>query len=85
VTDVAQVKAIELDDDESVEFITVKLTVAEAAFIAAFTGKQTGETANEVMSKGGAEASSGLYDAFTGGVFNRWYDGGVNEWYHDHS
>ena len=81
----AHIKSIKLDDDESIEFVTVKLTVAEAAFIAAFTGKQTGDTANEIMSNGGAEASSGLYEAFTGGVFNRWYDGGVNEWYRDHS
>lgn len=75
----AQVKSIELDDGGDVEFVTVKLTVAEAAFIAVFTGKQTGESANQLMA-GGDEASRALYEAFTGGVFNRWYDGGHREW-----
>jgi len=76
---VAQIKSIELDDNENIEFVTVKLSAEEAAFIAFFTGKQTGDTANEVM-RGGAPASSHLYEAFTGGVFNKWYDDGVKEW-----
>lgn len=75
----AQIKMVELDDDEDIGFVTVRLTAAEAAFIAKFTGRQTGETANEVM-PGGDEASRGLYGAMTGGVFNRWYDSGVDEW-----
>lgn len=78
----AQIKSIELDDSEDVEFVTVKLTVAEAAFIAVFTGRQTGESANQLMADGAA-ASSALHEAFTGGVFNRWYDGGHREWLAD--
>jgi 3-mercaptopyruvate sulfurtransferase SseA len=81
---VAQVKSIELNDDEEVEFVTVKLTAAEAAFIARVTGRQTGETAEQFMA-GGAEASHRLYEAMAGGLFNRWYDGGVEEWVNDNS
>lgn len=80
----AQVKSVELDDNEDIEFVTVKLTTAEAAYIATFTGRQTGETAEQIMT-GGAEASRHLYEAMTGGIFNRWYDGGVGEWVADRS
>lgn len=78
----AQIKSVELDSDEEIEFVTVRLTVAEAAFIAKFTGRQNGITANEVM-PGGDQASANLYGAMVGGVFNRWYDGGVEEWVPD--
>lgn len=79
----AHIKSIELDDEENVEFVTVRLAAEEAAYIASFTGKQTGETAEAIM-PGGAPANSHLYEAMTGGVFNRWYDGGVEEWRRDH-
>lgn len=74
-----RVVKIEFDESEDIETITVALTVAEAAFIATFTGNQSGETAEAVM-RGGSEASSHLYEGMTGGVFNRWYDAGVTEW-----
>ncbi len=78
----AVIKSIEFDDAEELESVTVKLTAKEAAFIAIFAGRQNGETANQLM-PGGDEASSHLYQAFVGGVFNRLYDDGVNDWLTD--
>jgi hypothetical protein len=77
-----RVVSIEFDDAEDLGFVTARLSAAEAAFIATFTGKQTGETAEAIM-PGGAEASSHLYSGFTGGVFNRLYESGVSEWVED--
>lgn len=78
----AVIKAIEFDDSEQLESVTVKLTAAEAAFIALFTGKQTGEEDEDVM-PGGSEVSSHLYEAFTKGTFNMLYDSGVSGWLAD--
>lgn len=74
-----RVVRIDFDESEELEAVTVRLTAAEAAYIATFTGKQTGESAEAVM-VGGSEASSHLYHGMTGGVFNRLYDDGVREW-----
>lgn len=77
-----QVRLIEMDDDGQPEWVTIRLSNEEAAFIAKFTGKQSGDTANEVM-KGGAVANRALFETFTGEVFNRYFDGGVDEWIRD--
>lgn len=79
----ANIKSIEFDNNGELEFVTVRMSAEEAAFIAKFTGRQSGETAEEVMT-GGAPASSHLYDTMAGEVFNRLYDGGVDEWHRDH-
>lgn len=79
----AQVKSIELDDDENIEFVTVRMSAEEAALIAIFTGKQNVPSVEAIM-RGGGPANSHLYEAFTVSVFNRWYDGGVQEWHRDH-
>ena len=75
-----RVVSIEFDDAEELAFVTARLSAAEAAFIAKFTGKQTGEAAEEIMPGGGGEASSHLYQGMTGGVFNRLYADGVDGW-----
>lgn len=74
-----RVVSIEFDDAENLSAVTARLSAAEAAFIATFTGKQTGETAEAIM-PGGGEASTHLYNGMAGGVFNRLYDAGVVEW-----
>lgn len=74
-----RVVSIEFDEGEELAFVTARLSAAEAAFVATFAGKQTGETAEAIM-PGGSEASSHLYNGFVGGVFNRLYDAGVTDW-----
>ena len=76
------IRLIEMDDEGQPEWITVRLSNEEAAFIAKFTGKQSEDSANEVM-KGGAVANRMLFETFTGEVFNRYCDGGVDEWIRD--
>ena len=79
----ASIKSIEFDDDDELEFVTVRMSAEEAAFIAKFTGRQSDATAEEVMS-GGRPACNHLYAALVGKVFNRLYDGGVDDWHHNH-
>jgi hypothetical protein len=57
--------------------IVVEMTVAEAAFIAKFTGKQNVHMANAVMPDG-HEQSSEIYDCLVGEFFNRYWDEGVD-------
>jgi hypothetical protein len=75
----ARLKQIELNADGNPEFITVHLSVVEAALIAKITGAQSPATAEEVMA-GGGEASDGLYHAIADDLFNRFWDGGVEEY-----
>lgn len=74
-----RVVKIEFDEAEELDAVTVRMSAAEAAFVATFTGKQNRASAEEIM-RGGSEASSHLYEGMTGGIFNRLYDGGVGEW-----
>ncbi len=74
----ARIVSIGFDDDEELAEVVVRLTAAEAAYLAKLTGKQNHTAANE-MSAGGAEATGGTYDALTR-VFNGLYDDGVNDW-----
>jgi hypothetical protein len=78
----AEFKVIELDENEDPSFVTVRMSIQEAAFITTVMGKQSGESADELM-PGGGEASRSLWNAFTGGLFNRWYDGGFSEYLRD--
>lgn len=79
----AKVKKIEFDDDGELEFVTVRMAAEEAAFIVKFTGRLSGETSEEVMTRGGP-ANHGLYSCLTGEVFNRLYDDGVDDWHANH-
>lgn len=74
----ASVKQIDLDNDGSPEFITVRLCVEEAAYIAKIVGRHSDVTANDVMDNGAA-ANGALYNALTGEFFNRFWDGGVDD------
>lgn len=74
-----RVRSIEFDDDEDPEFVTVRMPIQQAAYLATITGKQSSITANEFM-RGGAEANTEVYNALVGSVFNRYFDGGVQEY-----
>lgn len=75
----AVIKSIEFNDEEELEYVTVRMSAEEAAFIAIFTGKKNG-TDPEATMRGGGPASSHLHSAMAGGVFNRLYEDGVEEW-----
>ena len=72
-----KVKRIDLDDEEMPECIQVELSHDEAVYVALLIGKQTG-TASENTMPGGAEFGSSVYYGLTGGVFNRFYEDGVD-------
>lgn len=73
-----KVKRIDLDDEEVPETVTVELTHDEAVFLALFLGKQKGAEEEAVM-RGGSRLGGEIYEGLTGGVFNRFYDDGVND------
>lgn len=58
--------------------VTVELSLAEVLFISKFTGRQTEDSAEKVMT-GGADASASLYHGLTGCVINRFWGGGTDE------
>ncbi|MFG2970892.1 hypothetical protein ACGFZS_47250 [Streptomyces sp. NPDC048288] len=72
-----KIRRIDLDDDEAPETVTVELSHDEAVFLALFLGKQNGIEEEEVM-RGGSVLGAGIYGALTGGVFNRFYEDGVD-------
>lgn len=78
----AKIRAITMKDNGEGEAIpasvTVELSLAEVLFISKFTGKQSHNTAEEVMT-GGGDASTSLYHGLTGDVINRFWDGGTDE------
>ena len=63
-----KIKTIHLDDDESPVTVVAELTIEEAAWISEKTGQETGSD----------DATSGLYNALTGSVFNRFWNDGVD-------
>lgn len=78
----AKIKSITLKDSGDGSAIpssaTVELSLAEILFISKFTGKQSHNTAEEIMT-GGGDASTSLYHSLTGDVINRFWDGGTDE------
>lgn len=74
----AAIKSMEFSDGGELEFVTARMTAEEAAFIAFFTGQDSDP---EAVMRGGAPASSHLYAAFAGDLFNRLYPNGVEEWH----
>lgn len=64
-----KIRNITLDDEETPETVTVEMTLAEAVWIAAAAGVQT--PTNQVIES--------IYSALAGGLFNRYFDDGVNE------
>lgn len=73
-----KISHIDLDDDEMPSRVHAELTLHEAVFLAKLTGKQTRTDANNVLADG-SSTSSGIYHALAGVVFNRFYEGGVDE------
>jgi hypothetical protein len=76
---VAEIISIDLEHGEPA-YVTVKMCAEELAFIAKVMGKMLGNEAEAIMPGGGEQASENLYEAATSDVFNRWYDGGVDEY-----
>lgn len=64
-----RVLSIELDTDELPVEVTVRMSRAEATLIASYVGQLTPSTAT----------SHGIYDALVGGVFNRFWEDGLDD------
>lgn len=73
-----KVRNIALGEDEMPTAIEVVMSTREAAFIARVLGAMTGTAQSEVQSDG-STVGSDIYDALVGGVFNRFWEDGVNE------
>lgn len=73
-----KIKAIHLNDEELPDTITVEMTRDEALIMARVTGGYSDKTAREAHGDIGY-ASTGIYDALVGSVFNRYWDDGVQE------
>jgi hypothetical protein len=76
------IKVLELDEAENPEFVTVRMSVQEAAFMAKVTGQQSTNDAEAVF-PGGSDPSHSVYNALVGSVFNRFWDGGVDDYLAD--
>lgn len=73
-----QIKTIEFDDAEVPQTITVTMSLGEAAFLARFAGDISPiDEAKQFGTDGYVHAS--IYDALVGGLFNRFWDDGVND------
>lgn len=72
------IKNIKLDDEGDPAFVTVRMSVAEAKYIALTVGKTNWNDREQIMA-GGGEAGDEIYSELTGGFFNRFWDDGVNE------
>lgn len=73
-----KVKRIDLDDEEMPERVLVELSHDEAAYLALLIGRQNSNAMNEVM-PGGAVHGEAVYEGLAGGLFNRFYDDGVQD------
>ncbi|MBF6358103.1 hypothetical protein IU449_26770 [Nocardia higoensis] len=73
-----KVVALTLDDNQLPDTATVVLTRAEMQFIAKLIGQHSHESANDVVA-GGGRALDSLWDGLTGTVFNRFWDGGLDD------
>lgn len=72
-----KVKRIDLDDQEMPDRIQVEMTHDEATFVAVLLGKQNGHDANAVL-PGGDALNTAVYEGLAGGVFNRFYEDGID-------
>ncbi|WP_158715882.1 hypothetical protein [Streptomyces sp. NRRL B-24720] len=70
-------KRIDLDDEEMPESVLVELSHDEAAYLALLLGKQNGNDMNAVA-LGGARLGGAVYEGLTSGLFNRFYEDGVD-------
>ncbi|MFD3815060.1 hypothetical protein ACFWRZ_08330 [Streptomyces rubiginosohelvolus] len=72
-----KVKRIDLDDEGMPECVLVKLSHDEAVYLALLIGKQNGNDMNGVM-PGGSLQGGAIYEGLAGGLFNRFYEDGVD-------
>lgn len=72
-----KVKQIDLDGEEMPERVLVELSHDEAAYLAVLLGRQNGNDMSEVT-PGGVLLGSAIYNGLTGGLFNRFYEDGVD-------
>lgn len=73
-----KIMQITLDDGEFPTSLVAELSIGEAVVLAKMTGKYSSLTATEEFGEL-AECTTSVYDALTGGVFNRFWDDGVND------
>lgn len=73
-----KVKRIDLDDEEMPERILVELSHDEAVYLAVLLGRQSPNDREAILRGGGALGGS-VCDGLTGGLFNRFYEDGVND------
>ena len=75
-----RIARIDLDENEDPTEVHVVMSTLEAALVAKLVGKLSATSAEEVIARGGAEAVRTLYEGLVGGYFNRFYDGGVDDY-----
>lgn len=73
-----EVKNIEFSDNFP-EKVTIEMTVDEAAYLTALTGKLSQVTANEIV-QGAYFATSEFYGLLTTLVFNAYFEDGIFEY-----
>lgn len=73
-----KIQAIFLDGNENPERVRVEMSLGEAAYLARLTGKQSPVTANGIVDDG-SHYNAAVYNSLTGNLFNKFYDGGVND------
>lgn len=74
------VNKLKLSKDGLPKKATVELSIEEIAYITKILGKMNDIQANEVM-KNGDVISSEIYSGFTGDIFNRYWDDGINDFF----
>ncbi|MGI5216225.1 hypothetical protein [Nocardia sp. CA-290969] len=67
-----------LDDDEQVDGATVTLTRAELQIIAVLIGRRSDTKIEEVL-PGHGHAADELYNGLIGGIFNRFWEDGLDD------
>lgn len=73
-----KIMQINLGNDELPTSLVAELSVDEAVVLAKMTGKYSSLTATQEFGDR-AECTTSIYDALTGGVFNRFWDDGVDD------
>lgn len=73
-----KVRSIDFNADGEPESATFALSLAEALIVAKVFGERNGEQNEKVMPMG-AYHGSNVYDGLVDGLFNRFYDDGVDE------
>ena len=73
-----KIKSITFDDGEMPQLITAEMTLDEAIVLALMAGRySSGGAVADFGSRQGCASS--IYDALAGGVFNRFWDNGVED------